>query len=123
MRLTAPGTRVLVGALIALALFAIAFLVARGGSSDAAQAPAREEPVAGTGALEHAPLRAIGAVPALPRAPRRRTPARTSPPPPQVAPPPQAPPPPPPTFVPPPPTRPPPPPPPPPPSTCVDEFC
>jgi hypothetical protein len=116
MSLTSTGTRILAAALVALALFVIAFLVARGSSSEAAPAPVREQPAAGAGTLEHAPLRAIGAVPALPRAPRKRTPApapRT----------PAAPPPPPPVFVtpPPPPTRPPAPPPPPP--GCVGEFC
>jgi hypothetical protein len=112
----ATRTRVLVAALIALALFAIAFFVARSGSSDAAPARARVQPVAGPAALEHAPLRAIGSVPALPRAPRKPKPSpkRSAPattPPPAAAPPA--------AVLPPPP----PPPPPPPSSTCVDEFC
>jgi hypothetical protein len=110
-------TRVLLGAaLIAVALFAVAFLVARSGSSDAAPAPAHVQPVSTPAALEHAPLRAIGNVPALPRAPRKpspkprpsapaTTPAAVAPPPAAVQPPP------------------PPPPPPAPSSTCVDEFC
>jgi hypothetical protein len=116
MSLTSTGTRILAAALIALALFLIAFLVARGSSSEAAPAQVREQPLAGAGTLEHAPLRAIGAVPALPRAPHKRAPARA----PRTPPPP---PPPPPVFVtpPPPPTRPPAPPPP--PQGCVGEFC
>jgi len=108
-------TRLLMAAAIAPALFAIAFFAARGGSSDAAPGPVRVQPAAGPAALEHAPLRAIGSVPALPRPPRKpkpkprpSTPA-TTPPPAAVAPP---------AAV-----VPPPPPPPPPPSTCVDEFC
>jgi hypothetical protein len=108
--LTSTGTRILAAALVVPALFVIAFLIARGSSSETALAPVREQPAAGAGTLEHAPLRAIGAVPALPRAPRRRTPPRVTPPPPA--------PPPPPVFVPPPPTRPPPP-----PQGCVGEFC
>jgi hypothetical protein len=112
----ATRTRVLVAALIALALFAIAFFVARGGSSDAASTSVRERPASGPAALEHAPLRAIGSVSALPRPPRKPKPK----PKPSPSPRPSAPAtPPPPAFVPPPP----PPPPPPPSSTCVDEFC
>jgi hypothetical protein len=120
MSLTSTGTRILAAALIALALFFIAFLVARGSSSEAAPAQVREQPASAAGTLAHAPLRAIGAVPALPRAPRTRTrtPPRASTAPPASTPP--APPPPP-VFVPPPPTRPPPPPPP--PQGCVGEFC
>jgi hypothetical protein len=117
MTLDATRTRVLVAALIALALFAIAFFVARSGSSDAALRPVRVQPASGPAALEHAPLRAIGSVPALPRAPRKPKP-RPSPRPssPATTPPPAA--------VPPPAAFPPPPPPPPPPSsTCVNEFC
>jgi len=112
----ATRTRVLVAALIALALFAIAFFLARGGSSDAASTSVREQPAAGPAALQHAPLRAIGRVSALPRAPRKPKPK----PKPKPSSRPSAPVPPPPIFVPP--TRPPPPPPPP-SSTCVDEFC
>jgi hypothetical protein len=116
MTLDATRTRVLVAAVIALALFAIAFFVARGSSSNAAATPVREHPVSGSAALKHAPLRAIGSVPALPRAPRKPkprprprpvTPVTPPPPPAAVAPP----------------AAPPPPPPPPPSSTCVDEFC
>jgi hypothetical protein len=118
MSLTSTGTRILAAALIALALFFIAFLVARGSSSEAVPSQVREQPASGAGTLAHAPLRAIGAVPALPRAPRKRTPPRASTAPPASTPP--APPPPP-VFVPPPPTRPPPPPPP--PQGCVGEFC
>jgi hypothetical protein len=114
MSLTSTGTRLLAAALVALTLFVIAFFVARGSSSQTAPAPVGEQPAAGAGTLEHAPLRAIGAVPALPRAPRKRTPARA----PKTAPAP----PPPPVFVTPPPptTRPAPPPP---PQGCVGEFC
>jgi hypothetical protein len=108
-------TRVLLAALIALALFAIAFLVARSGSPDAAPAPVRVQPAAGPATLEHPPLRAIGSVPALPRAPRKPRPSpRPRPSAPATTPPPAAPPP---VFAPPPP------PPPPPSSTCVNEFC
>jgi hypothetical protein len=115
MTLDATRTRVLLAALIALALFAIAFFLARGGSSDAASTSVRERPASGPAALEHAPLRAIGSVSALPRAPRKpKSKPKPSPrPSAPVTPPPPA-------FVPP--TRPPPPPPPP-SSTCVDEFC
>jgi len=114
MSLTSTGTRVLAAALVVLALFVIAFLVARSSSSEAAPAAVREQPVAGAEALEHAPLRAIGQVPALPRAARRRTPPKTSP---KTSPPPAAPPP---VFAPPPPppTRPPPS-----PEGCAGEFC
>ncbi len=109
----ATPTRILAAALVALALFAIAFFVARGGSSDAAPAPVRVQPVSSPAALEHAPLRAIGSVPALPRAPRKPKPKPSAP---ATTPPPAA--------VPPASVLPPPPPPPPPPSsTCVDEFC
>jgi hypothetical protein len=108
----ATRTRVLVAALIALALFAVAFFVAHGGSSDAASTSVRERPASGPAALEHAPLRAIGSVSALPRPPRKPKPKPSPSPRPSapVTPPPPA-------FVPPPP------PPPPPSSTCVDEFC
>src|SRR3954453_8348400 len=111
-------TRALLGAaLIALALLPVAFLVARSASSDAAPRPRPGQPVSPPAALEHAPLRAIGNVPALPRAPRKPSPkprpsAPATTPPAAVAPAPAA-------------VQPPPPPPPPPApsSTCVDEFC
>jgi type IV secretory pathway VirB10-like protein len=110
----ATPARVLAAALVALALFAIAFLVARSGSSDAPPPRARVQPVSAPATLTHVPLRAIGSVPALPRAPRKPKP-KPGPSAPATAPPPAAAPP---AAVPPPP-----PPPPPPSSTCVDEFC
>jgi hypothetical protein len=108
------GPRIVLVATIALLLFVIAFFVARGGSSDAALAPVREERISGSAAPKHARLRAIGSVPALPRArrqPRRQRPSVT--PPPVIAP----------APAPPPPIAPPPPPPPPPAGGCLGETC
>ena len=111
------GPRILLAALIALLLFVVAFFVARGSSSEAALAPVREQPLAGSTAVKTARLRAIGTVPALPRARRKPEPTRPSTPPParpQPSPRPPAPPPPPPIA---------PPPPPPPSDGCLGEIC
>jgi hypothetical protein len=90
MSLQDTGPRVLLAALIALALFFVAFFVARGGSSEAALAPVREQPLAAPASFERTRLRAIGSVPALPRArkPRRQRSAAPPPPPPAATPPP-----------------------------------
>src|SRR5687767_14340273 len=89
MSLQDTGPRILVAALILLLLFTLAFFVARGGSSEAALEPVREQPLAGSTSQKPVRLRAIGSVPALPRPPRPtpRSPA-PAPPPPPVAPPP-----------------------------------
>jgi len=114
MSLQDTGTRILLAALIALALFFVAFFVARGGSSEAALAPVREQPLTAPATAERTRLRAIGSVPALPQA-RKPGRQRTAPPPP---------PPPPPAAMPPPPTATPPPPPPPSGSDgCIGEIC
>jgi hypothetical protein len=91
---TAPGMRVLAASLVALALFAIAFLAGRSSSREPALAPARVQALPGFTALRHAPLRAIGSVPALPRAARKpaskatpRPSTRATPPPAVAAPP------------------------------------
>ena len=110
MPLNATIPRLALVAITALVLFVAAFLVARGGSSEAAPPGAREQPMAAPAPLEHAPLRPIGAVPALPPAARKPARRRSSPPPPPAA------------------SRPrrrpvAPPPPPPPPPPCVGEIC
>lgn len=110
------GPRILLAALIALLLFVVAFFVARGSSSEAARAPVREKPLAGSTQLEHARLRAIGTVPALPRVRRKPKPQRPSTPPPARAQPTPRPPAPPPPIAP----RPPPPPP---DDGCLGEIC
>jgi hypothetical protein len=99
MSLQDTGPRIALAALIALLLFLVAFFVARGGSSEAALEPVREQPLAPAASVEPARLRALGTVPALPR-PRTPSRPRTSPPPPP--PPPVATPPPPPAVAPPP---------------------
>jgi hypothetical protein len=119
MSLQDTGPRILLAALIALLLFVAAFFVARGSSSEAALAPVREQPLAGSTAVKTARLRAIGTVPALPRARRKLKPdsRRSSAPPParpQPSPrPPAPPPPPPPPIAPPPPPS----------GGCLGEIC
>jgi hypothetical protein len=113
MSLQDTRTRIALAALLALLLFLVAFFVARGGSSDAALAPVREQPLTTPTGIEHAPLRAIGSVPALPRPRRPSRPRPASPPPP----------PPPPAATPPPPNAPPPAPPPAPGGGCIGEIC
>jgi hypothetical protein len=91
MSLQDTRARILLAALTLLALFALAFFVGRGGSSEAALEPVRERPLAEPTSLKPPRLRAIGSVPALPRPPRpsrRRSPAPAPPPPPVVTPPP-----------------------------------
>jgi hypothetical protein len=110
MSLNDTRSRLLLAGLGALALFLIAFVVARSVSSEAAPAPLREQPAESSGEVEHVPLRAIGRVPALPRAQSRPRPAAPPPPPPPAADP---------TAPVPPPSRPPPPP----PGGCVGEIC
>jgi len=114
MSLQDTRTRIVLAVLLALVLFLVAFFVARGGSSDGALAPVREQPLATPAASEPAPLRSIGSVPALPRPRRPSRPQRTSPPPPQAPPP---------AATPPPPNATPPAPPPAPGGGCIGEIC
>ncbi len=92
MSMQDTGPRILLASLVALALFAGSFFVARGSSPEAQLPAVREQPLAGSDGVEHAPLREIGAVPALPRAtpkskqPRRPSTALPPPPPPPPAP-------------------------------------
>jgi hypothetical protein len=115
MSLQDTRTRIALAALLALALFLVAFFVARGGSSEGGLAPVREQPLATPASAEPTRLRAIGNVPALPRPRRPSRPSPASPPPP--------PPPPPPAVTPPPPNAPPPAPPPAPGGGCIGEIC
>jgi hypothetical protein len=81
MSLQDTGPRIALAVSVALLLFLVAFFIARGGSSEAALTPVREQPLAPAASVEPTRLRALGTVPALPR-PRPPKPRRTSPPPP-----------------------------------------